>query len=59
MAAYHHYEYAAAAFQVAIVLASASIITAVPALALIGAGLGVVGVVLTGIGFLAPEAVHF
>jgi hypothetical protein len=59
MAAYHQYEYAAAAFQVAIVLASASIITAVPALALIGAGLGVVGVVLTGIGFLAPEAVHF
>jgi hypothetical protein len=58
MAAYHLYEYGSAAFQVAIVLASASIITAVPALAMGGAALGVVGVVLTGIGFLAPEAVH-
>lgn len=59
MAAYHHYEYAAAALQVAIVLASASIITAVPALAIGGVALGAVGVMLTGIGFLAPEAVHF
>lgn len=59
MAAYHHYEYGAAAFQVAIVLASAAIITAVPALTLISLGLGLVGVVLTGIGFFAPEAVHF
>ncbi len=59
MAAYHHYEYGSAAFQVAIVLASASIITAVPALALGSIGLGVVGIVLTGIGFFAPEAVHF
>jgi hypothetical protein len=59
MAAYHHYEYASAAFQVAIVLASASIITAVPALALGSIGLGIVGVALTGIGFLAPEAIHF
>jgi len=59
MAAYHHYEYASAAFQVAIVLASASIITAVPALAAGGIALGVVGLALTGIGFLAPEAVHF
>jgi hypothetical protein len=59
MAAYHHYEYGAAAFQVAIVLASAAIITAVPALTGIALALGLVGVVLTGIGFLAPEAVHF
>lgn len=59
MAAYHHYEYGAAAFQVAIVLASASIVTAVPALALGAVALGVAGVALTGIGFLAPEAVHF
>jgi len=59
MAAYHHYEYGSAAFQVAIVLASASIITGVPLLALGAVALGVVGVALTGIGFLAPEAVHF
>lgn len=58
MAAYHHYEIGSAAFQVAIVLASASIITAVPALAIAGGVLGAVGLVLTGIGFLAPEAVH-
>lgn len=59
MAAYHHYEYGAAVFQVAIVLASASIITAVPALAFGAAGLGLVGLALTGIGFFAPDAVHF
>jgi hypothetical protein len=58
MAACHHYEYGAAAFQVAIVLASASIITAVPALALGAVGLGAVGIALTAIGFFAPEAVH-
>lgn len=59
MAAYHLYEYGSAAFQVAIVLASASIVTGVPLLA-IGAGLvGAVGAALTGLGFLAPEAVHF
>ncbi|MBK1661085.1 DUF4337 domain-containing protein [Paracraurococcus ruber] len=58
MAAYHHYEFGAAAFQVAIVLASASIITGVPLLALGGIALGVIGVALTGVGFFAPEAVH-
>jgi hypothetical protein len=59
MAAYHHYEYGSAAFQVAIVLASASIITSVPALAIGAVGLGVAGVALSAIGFFAPEAVHF
>jgi hypothetical protein len=59
MAAYHHYEYGSAAFQVAIVLASSSIVTGVPLLALGGVAVGVVGVALTGIGFLFPEAVHF
>ncbi len=59
MAAYHNYEYASAAFQVAIVLASASIITAVPLLALGSVGLGVIGVTLAGLGFFAPELVHF
>ena len=59
MAAYHMYEYGSAAFQVAIVLASASIVTAVPLLA-VGAGvLGAIGAVLTGLGFFAPELVHF
>lgn len=59
MAAYHHFEYSSAAFQVAIVLASASIITAVPALALGAVGLGIAGVALAGVGFFAPELIHF
>jgi hypothetical protein len=59
MAAYHHYELASAAVQIAIVLASASIITAMPLLAWIGGALGLVGFALCGIGFLAPQAVRF
>jgi hypothetical protein len=59
MAAYHHYELASAAVQIAIVLASASIITAMPLLAWIGGALGVVGVMFCGIGLIAPEAMHF
>lgn len=58
MAAYHHYELASAAVQIAIVLASASIITAMVVLAWIAGALGVVGVVFCGIGFFAPAAVH-
>lgn len=58
MAAYHHYEMASAAVQIAIVLASASIIAEIVALAWAGAALGVVGVVFCAIAFLAPNAVH-
>lgn len=58
MAAYHHYEVGSAAFQVAIVLASAAIVTSVPLLTVLGGVLGIAGVALTGIGFFAPEAVH-
>jgi len=58
LAAYHHYEMASAAVQIAIVLASASIITSMVALVW-GAGvLGVVGVVFCIIGFFFPTAVH-
>lgn len=56
--AYHHYEVASAAVQIAIVLASAAIITGIGALIWIAAGLGVVGVVFCTIGFFAPTAVH-
>jgi hypothetical protein len=41
MAAYHHYELASAALQIAIVLASAEIITGVAALTWISGGLGI------------------
>ncbi len=58
MAKYHLYEYAAAALQVAIVVSSASIITGVSFLSLLGIGLGVIGAALAGIGWLAPEMLH-
>lgn len=58
MAAYHHYELASAALQIAIVLASAQIITGVAALAWISGGLGVVGLVFSLIGYFAPLAIH-
>jgi len=58
MAAYHQYELASAAVQIAIVLASAAIITGAMALTWIGVGLGVVGVVFCVIGFFFPMAVH-
>jgi len=57
-ARYHHFELASAAFQIGIVLASATIITGMVALAW-GAGLlAVIGLVFTGIGVFAPHAVH-
>src|SRR5918911_2226090 len=58
LAAYHHYEAASAAVQIAIVLASASIIAEIIALAWIGGALGVLGVVFCLIGFFFPSAVH-
>jgi hypothetical protein len=58
LAAYHHYETASASIQIAIVLASASIITSMAVLAWISAGLGVLGAVFCGIAFFAPGALH-
>ena len=58
MAAYHHYEVASAAVQIAIVMASASIITSMAALVWIAGGLGIVGIVFCVIGFFFPTAVH-
>jgi hypothetical protein len=40
------------------VLASASVITGMPALALVAVGLGGLGTVLGGLGWFAPEALH-
>jgi hypothetical protein len=57
-AAYHHYELSAAAVQIGIVLASASIITTMSALAWLSGALGVVGVAFCVIGFWFPAAVH-
>lgn len=58
MAKYHHFEVASAAFQIAIVLASATIITGMIVLGW-GAGLLMLaGIVFTAIGLFAPHAVH-
>jgi hypothetical protein len=58
LSAYHQYEVASALVQIAIVLASAHIITGVPALVWIAAALGVGGLVFCLIGFFAPMAIH-
>lgn len=59
LARYHHYEIASAAFQIGIVLASATIITGMMALAWLSGGVAVVGLIFMAIGFFAPHAVHF
>ena len=59
LAAYHTFELASASVQIAIVLASAAIITGFMALAWLGGALGIAGVVLTGIGSFAPMLLHF
>lgn len=58
MASYHYYELSSAALQIAIVMASAEIITGVVALIWISGGLGVVAVILGAVGLFAPMAVH-
>lgn len=58
MARYHHYEVASAAFQIGIVLASATIITGMIALAWVSGALAVAGVGFMLIGLFAPHAVH-
>jgi hypothetical protein len=58
LAAYHHYELGSAAVQIAIVLASAAIITQLAALVWIAGGLGIVGAAFCVIGFFWPTAVH-
>ena len=57
MAKYHHYEIASAAFQVGIVLASATVITGMVALAWIAGALGIAGLALLALGVFAPYAV--
>ena len=56
--AYHMFEYGSAAFQLAIVLASAAAVTSVIWLAFLAAGLGIAGAILTGLGYFAPTLIH-
>jgi hypothetical protein len=57
LARYHHYELASAAFQVGIVLASATVITGMVALAWFAGALGAVGLALLAFGLFAPHTV--
>ena len=58
LAKYHHYEVASAAFQIGIVLASATIITGMMVLAWISGALAIVGIAFMAIGLFAPHSVH-
>jgi uncharacterized protein DUF4337 len=57
-AKYHHFEIASAAFQIAIVLASATIITGILALAWISGLLTFAGIVVTVLGLYSPHLLH-
>jgi hypothetical protein len=57
-AKYHHFELASAAFQIGIVLASATIITGIVALAWISGLLTVAGIAFTALGVFAPHLLH-
>ena len=55
---YHHYEVSSAAFQIAIVLASAAIITGAAWLLLGCYGLAGLGLFFLGVGIFKPELIH-
>jgi hypothetical protein len=59
LARYHNYEIASAAFQIGIVLASASVITGMVLLVWLSGGIGVVGLLFTSLGLFAPHLAHF
>jgi hypothetical protein len=56
--AYHDFEYGAASLQLAIVMASAAVITELTALEFISMGLGLVGIAFGLVGWLAPAIVN-
>jgi hypothetical protein len=57
-AKYHHFELASAAFQIGIVLASATIITGMIALAYVAGLLTLGGLLMTGLGLWLPHLLH-
>ena len=57
-AKYHHFELASAAFQIGIVLASATIITGIIVLAWISGLLTLAGIAMTALGIFAPHLLH-
>src|SRR5882724_7511508 len=58
LAKYHHYEFASAAFQIGIVLASATVITGIVALSFLAGALGLIGLAFMAFGVLAPHVLH-
>ena len=59
LARYHNYEFASAAFQIGIVLASAEVITGMAVLAWLSGVLGMVGLAFMSFGLWAPHALDF
>jgi hypothetical protein len=57
-AKYHHFELASAAFQIGIVLASATIITGMIVLAWISGVLALAGIAMTALGIFSPHLLH-
>jgi hypothetical protein len=55
---YHNFEFASAAFQIGIVLASAAVITSIVSLAYLAMCVGGVGFLLMGLGLFAPDLLH-
>jgi Domain of unknown function (DUF4337) len=55
---YHNFEFASAAFQIGIVLASAAVITSIVALAWAAIGAGLIGVLFMTTGFVMPTFPH-
>jgi len=59
LARYHNYEFASAAFQIGIVLASAEVITSIVALGWLSGLVGLAGLGLMGLGLWAPHTLDF
>jgi hypothetical protein len=57
-AKYHHFEISSAAFQIGIVLASASVITSMAILTWLSGAIGIAGLVFSAIGLWWPNALH-
>jgi hypothetical protein len=58
LAKYHHYEFASAAFQIGIVLASATVITGMVVLSYLCGALGLLGLGFMALGLFAPHLLH-
>jgi hypothetical protein len=58
LARYHNFEIASAAFQIAIVLASATVITGILALSYLSGLLGIGGLVFMAIGLISPHTIE-